>query len=94
MGFVWGCVCPALIHVPHNGLVPLNISPAMAQHLALLYTAGTGAARALSSALPPWGGRALQHFGIGLRAAYGGPQPCLAQEGAVAISILPQGWQG
>lgn len=39
----------------------------------------------------------LQHFGIGLKVALGGPQPCHAEEGlglakAVAISILPQGW--
>lgn len=52
MGGVWGCVCPALIRVPHNRVVPLNISPGMAQ----LCTAGTGAARLPSTLALPEGG--------------------------------------
>lgn len=98
---VWGSIHSVLIPVPHNHVVPLNISPAMAHHLAQLYSVGTaqGAARPLSSALPAWGGPALQHFGLALKVPYGALQPCPAEEGsglaeAVAISILPQGWLG
>lgn len=55
VGGVWGCVCPALIHVPHTSVVPLNISPAMGRAWHSFPVQARGAARPLSSALPAWG---------------------------------------